>query len=44
MVAPQAVTGRLDVRNVTVMFSAIQKVNIYKLKTSKASLLGVGQK
>lgn len=42
MVTPRAVTGRLSVRNIRVMFSAILKVNMYKLKTS--SLPGVGQK
>lgn len=31
MVAPQAVTGRLNVRNISVRFSAMQKVNMYKL-------------
>lgn len=40
MVAP----GRLNVRNITIMFSIIQMVNVYKLKTLKPSLLWGGQK
>lgn len=35
---PQAVKGRLKLRNVTIMPSAVQKVNVDRLKTPKRSL------
>lgn len=37
---PQAVKGRLKLRNVPIMPSAVQKVNVDRLKTPKRSLWG----
>lgn len=38
MAVPQAVKGKLKLRNVTVMPIAVQRVNVNRLKTPKSSL------
>lgn len=40
MAVPQAVKGKLKLRNVTVMPIAVQRVNVNRLKTPKSSLWG----